>query len=156
MSLQDDYLAAYPEWIASLTPEERAKVKHLGLDQPDTDCPQINGKRRSIEDMTFLMERKKDKDEQITMVDLLGRVLLDIASSRTPALHLDAWISALGLYDYEGNISCEELGKRHGVSKQRFSLVRSTIIDRYALPEPPKGKTRKQRANQRKKKWTNK
>lgn len=155
MSLQDEYLAAYPEWIASLTPEERAKVKHLGLDQPDTDCPQINGKRRSVEDMTFLREKAKGGDPRSMLADLLGRALLEIVSARTPMLHLDAFISALGLYDYEG-VSCEQLGKRHGVSKQRFSLVRSTIIDRYALPEPPKGKTRKQRASQRKKKWTSK
>ena len=145
---QEEYECIYRDWLDSMSESERKDMERRGLLEPESNIRQINGKSRSVEDMTFLEEPEKPNPAFREATDFVVRVLLEISESKNMALVVDAFLSALGLYSLEG-ATCADLGKKHGVSKQRFSIVRREIIDRFGLPPAPGGRTKQNRAKKR-------
>lgn len=148
-SWQSEYEGAYGEWIASLSAEERENLELLGIAEPDTDCPQINGKTRSAEDLDSVInitalkqgrhpdipsgeEESKSVEDSHNTAAALRTVIVDLLGAKNLKLHLDAWASALGLED----ATCAELGNRNGCTRQRFAYVRGQIVDQFGLRLP--------------------
>lgn len=94
--------------------------------------------------MTFLAEPEQPEQASKLETDLLGRVLLELAGQKKPEIMIDAILSQLGLYSLDG-LTCEDLGRKHGVSKQRFSIIRTAVTDQFGLPPAPGGRTDEQR-----------
>jgi hypothetical protein len=153
---QREYEVEYRRWFATLPPSEQRKLKAIGADQPDGDIRQINGKRRTAEDMDLPDDSAPDPSEysepsRSVAAAGIARVLIDIANSRNVSLMLDVALFALGCYDGTPE-TCETLGTRHGVSKQRFGFLLVHFRDTYGLPENVRGmplKVRIQQSNQR-------
>lgn len=145
-----EYLDAYAAWMNELPQSEIERLAEMGLDRPDSDIPQINGKGQSVENLTFLAEEyeQPEPESDTSASDVLLRAMMELSAAENVKLKLDAFLSALGAYDHEGK-TCEDLGRMNGCSKQRFSTVRSDIIDRYGLRAPRTCRTAKQRASRR-------
>ena len=127
-----DYLDAYPGFVESLPPRERAFAISNGLDKPDPDFQQINTQRNphvAAEELTTddVDVHQMSREE----ADVVFRILGDLLASKATKLHIACFLSILGHWDHDG--TTEELARRYGVSKQRFSLVRSQIADSYGI-----------------------
>lgn len=157
---QSEYEDAYRSWIAEMPEDERRRMAEMGLDEPDTDCPQINGKNRTAEDMDDVInivaikngnhpsnQFHEDSAHYGDVAEALTLVFLDLITTKNQPLMIDAYASALGLYDMEG-LTCDQLGQKHGCTRQRFSFVKTIIVDRFGL-RMPNCKPREQRAEQR-------
>lgn len=138
---KSEYLTTYAQWKADMSPQQLDTLKRLGVLEPDNDPQQINGKNRSVEDMSFLSIEEieiKNETEGETRADVIAAVVSRIRASGSPLLYIDALLSALRVHKIE-NMTCEELARRHGVTKQRFQTLRSQIIDAFNLPQAPGG-----------------
>jgi len=143
---QREYQAEYRRWFASLTPRQRAELKAQGWDQPDGDIQQINGKRRSIEDMPLAAEiedRGATSREERSMLGMVIRRLLD--SGNVPAT-LWAIASALGFPDFDESV--ETAATRFGISKQRLAVIRTEFVDAFHLPPPLRAKSLQSRTSE--------
>ena len=127
-----DYLDAYPGFVESLPPRERAFAISNGLDKPDPDFYQVHTNRESDEILDF--QSTDDIGEHVTSqkeADIVFRILGDLFTSKATKLHIACFLSMLGHWEHDDTV--EAMAKRFGISKQRFSLVRSQIADSYGM-----------------------
>lgn len=141
-----EYSAAYQEWIASLSPAERARLAAQGLSQPD-----ISRQTSTREHDDALISRTESPEPPpgadlvftaanapvpaaspgphgsssvtaIAAADILAAFCARIRAHPNPLLVFDAACYASGLMGIEG-LSEKALAARHGVTRAAFSKL---------------------------------
>ncbi len=158
-----EYATAYRDWLATLPPDERARLAAQGLGEPDTK------RHTSQHDDTTVMEltassvippniQVEEDDElavasaqsttpptdstpttggYISAADILASFCARIRAHPNPLLAFDAACFASGLMGIEG-LSETALAKRHGVTRAAFSRLVVQWSQTFALP-PSRG-----------------
>lgn len=144
---QAQYEAVYEAWLAEMPPEEAEKVRAMGLQHPESNITQINGKGRSADDLKFIKDRgpitSHDTERSCALVSVLQRMW----DAKSPRVILAAYMAEFGLFDVSG-WSCQRFSDELGVSRQYFCKVRTNIRDTHDIPPPLTGKTAAQRLKQ--------
>ena len=137
-----EYSSAYRDWVASLSPEERAQLDAGGISEPDTSRQtstrehddSVITRTESPEpspgdDLVFtspkappLPPSSDDAPPSTTAADILASFCARIRAHPHPLLAFDAACYASGLMDVEG-LSETALAKRHGVTRAAFSKL---------------------------------
>ena len=151
------YTAAYREWVASLSPAERAQLEAGGLSEPDASR---HTSTRQHDDATLdrtatpeptpdHLAEQSDESSAVspftphpspsatTAADILASFCARIRSHPNPLLAFDAACYASGLMDVEG-LSETALAKRHGVTRAGFSKLVIQWADLFGL-SPSRG-----------------
>lgn len=138
------YARAYREWVASLPPEERARLAAQGLLEPDasrrTSTREGDALRLELTAAPVLapIENRESKIENAaSAADALAAFCARIRAHPNPLLAFDAACFASGLMDVEG-LSQSELAKRHGVTRAAFSKLAIQWAETFGLP-PSRG-----------------
>ncbi len=144
------YAAAYREWIASLPPEERARLAAQGIAAPDTSRHTSTRQGDSLvlqlaASPTAAPDIAPEADQPVsgsvapfvhptapTAADVLASFCARIRAHPRPLLAFDAACFASGLMDIEG-LSESALAKRHGVTRAAFSKLVIQWADLFAL-----------------------
>jgi hypothetical protein len=143
-SEQRTYQECYEEWIASLSPSDRANLKAVGLDRPESDSRKIGRTSESIDDEILRPEDIADHASRAGL-HLLTEILSIIANSGNRDLYTACCLSALQAPGYD-DMTLEQIGAKFGVSKQRAGKVRTFFTDIFKLPPPERGRDIKRRA----------
>lgn len=147
------YAAAYREWIASLSPEERAKLAAQGIAAPDTSrhtstrqgdalVLQLAASPETPSDAApGSVSQLSAPDSQLAAAaaasDILASFCARIRAHPNPILAFDAACFASGLMGIEG-LSESALAKRHGVTRAAFSKLVVQWAETFGLP-PSRG-----------------
>ena len=142
-----EYASTYRQWIESLSPAERAKLKAQGLDEP---LIQKHGNGMLDEDLadsplakeeaTFVDQLDEpqvtaaspgDVNEQVMVV--LRRLLGEVLTQKNARLTLECLAVACGLTTLQGE-SMTSIARRHGVSRAAVSKRCVDITDKLNLP----------------------
>jgi hypothetical protein len=158
------YSSAYRAWVASLPPEERARLAAQGLATPDTvrrtstrqgdahvlaitaaadpaPSPDFDADEEATPgpravDSTAL-PAVPEEDHAHAAADVLASFCARIRSHPNPLLALDAICFATGLMAVEG-LSEAALAARHGVTPAAFSKLAVQMSDTFGIP-PSRG-----------------
>lgn len=156
------YAAAYREWIASLSPEERAKLAVQGIAAPDTSRHTSTRQGDAIVlQLAASPEASADAapepDSHLTAAsaasDILASFCARIRAHPNPLLAFDAACFASGLMDVEG-LSESELAKRHRVTRAAFSKLVVQWVETFGLPPSRGMRSKKARRAYRKARLT--
>ena len=105
----------------------------------------ISNFSHSVEELTFIREPEDNEDDNTRdLAAAIVPILLEIRAAGKPEMAVDALLSMLG--DYGCPRSLEATAMQHGVSKQRFSIVRSQISDRFGVKPAGSQYTHERRA----------
>ncbi|MFA6286989.1 MAG: hypothetical protein WC661_06335 [Opitutaceae bacterium] len=160
-----EYATAYREWLATLPPDERARLAAQGLGEPDTSrrtstrehddsviTRSESPESKPGDDLVFTPTQSPpsaptpdDAPPSITASDILASFCARIRAHPSPLLAFDAACFASGLMDIEG-LSETALAKRHGVTRAAFSRLVIQWSQTFAL-QPSRG-MRSKRARQ--------
>lgn len=151
------YTAAYREWIATLSPEERAKLEASGIAAPDTSrhtstrqgdalaltlAAAPESTPGTIDDGSSVSQISNDESEirgaaASAASDILASFCARIRAHPNPILAFDAACFASGLMGIEG-LSESALAKRHRVTRAAFSKLVVQWAETFGLP-PSRG-----------------
>lgn len=152
------YSRNYREWVASLPPEERAKLQAGGIAEPDTSrrtstrlgdplalehaaSPEASPSAVCDTDPSSTSTSTSDFNSAVaavaTAADVLASFCARIRAHPNPRLAFDAACFASGLVDVEGP-SESALAKRHGVTRAAFSKLVVQWSETFGLP-PSRG-----------------
>ena len=170
-----EYATAYRDWLATLPPEERARLAAQGLGEPDTKRHTAQHDDETVMELTASTDTQPDDqveedDERafasqqasqsttpaaptdsptpggyLAAGDILASFCARIRAHPNPLLAFDAACFASGLMDIEG-LSETALAKRHGVTRAAFSRLVVQWSQTFGLP-PSRG-MRSKRARQ--------
>ncbi len=170
-----EYATAYRDWLATLPPEERARLAAQGLGEPDTKRHTSQHDDETVMELTESPDIQPDDqveedDERafaaqqavqsttpadptdsptpgvfLAAGDILASFCARIRAHPNPLLAFDAACFASGLMDIEG-LSETALAKRHGVTRAAFSRLVVQWSQTFGLP-PSRG-MRSKRARQ--------
>jgi hypothetical protein len=170
-----EYATAYRDWLATLPPDERARLAAQGLGEPDTkrhtsqhddetvmeltESPDIqpDDQVEEEDERAFAAKQAAQSTTPVTLTasptpggylaagDILASFCARIRAHPNPLLAFDAACFASGLMDIEG-LSETALAKRHGVTRAAFSRLVVLWSQTFALP-PSRG-MRSKRARQ--------
>lgn len=155
------YLEEYERWIRSMSPQEREKLKRLGVDRPDLPSDRANVRDKDLADSP-LASVHPDIAAQIdppepssinapaedTRSDILASFCARIRSCSNPTLVFDAICYATGISALEGQ-SATALAAKHGVTKQAFSKVAVQWCDTFGLQPSRSMKSKQARRSYR-------
>lgn len=170
------YAAAYREWIASLSPEERAKLAAQGIAAPDTSrhtsarqgdalvlqlaatpaptpdaIATVADESSSVSQISNL--ESPIRGDAVLAADILASFCARIRAHPNPLLAFDAACFASGLMDIEG-LSESELAKRHRVTRAAFSKLVVQWVETFGLPPSRGMRSKKARRAYRKARLT--
>ena len=148
------YTTAYREWIASLSPAERARLAAEGLSEPDATRHTCTRQHDDATlDRTAAPEPTPDDIAELadepsvvspftphsspSASGVLASFCARIRSHPNPLLAFDAACFASGLMDIEG-LSETALAKRHRVTRAAFSKLVVAWSETFGLP-PSRG-----------------
>ncbi|GAA5146320.1 hypothetical protein GCM10023213_39160 [Prosthecobacter algae] len=133
--MDDDYRREYQEWITSLPPEERRKVKEMGLDKAYLPSGSGGATKDAAESSRARCEDSFEEPEESSLIepcshhpqpadteglhDLLRRLVGEMVSQSNARLSLDCLALVTGLA-YDGD-SMTEIAKRHNVTRAAVS-----------------------------------
>jgi len=170
-----EYATAYRDWLATLPPDERARLATQGLGEPDTKRHTSQHDDETVMELTESPEIQPDDqveedDERafaakqaaqsatpvpadsspspggyLAAGDILASFCARIRAHPNPLLAFDAACFASGLMGIEG-LSETALAKRHGVTRAAFSRLVVQWSQTFGLP-PSRG-MRSKRARQ--------
>lgn len=158
------HAADYKRWVDTLPPEERRKLRSLGIDRPDVSYHGSNALfDRDLASSSLAATASVDVvnvTEQIdcevpaciatteTSGDALASFCARMRGYGNPALVFDAVCYATGLLAIEGR-SATELAKKHGVTKQAFSKIAVEWCETFGLRPSRAMKSKRARASYR-------
>lgn len=160
-----DYARAYREWVASLPPEERAKLDATGLTAPDasrhTSTREGDALRLMLApspghvpgDLADCDPVSTPPSSNTSAADVLASFCARIRSHPNPLMAFDAACFASGLMDIEG-LSESDLAKRHRVSRAGFSKLVVQWSETFGLPPSRGMRSTKARRSYRKARLT--
>lgn len=139
------YTAAYREWIATLSPEERAKLEAGGVAAPDTSRHTSTRQGDALaltlaaapEPTPPEAAESDSRPSAALAADILASFCARIRAHPNPILAFDAACFASGLMGIEG-MSESVLAKRHGVTRAAFSKLVVQWSETFGLP-PSRG-----------------
>jgi len=149
-----DYSRAYREWVASLPPDERAKLDSAGLAAPDATRHTSTREGDELRLKLTPAPVAKPGDEEVAgsenvaadvvaesaaalAADVLASFCARIRAHPNPMLAFDAACFASGLMDIEG-LSEADLARRHHVTRSAFSKLVVQWVDTFDL-RPSRG-----------------
>ena len=133
------YEDEYNKWVASLSPQERAKLKSQGLDKPLADeqsynpDPTVAFETVSDEGFDYGAVDEKPSKEVVELIEqksleygaqLLSWVFARLQAHKTEKssnIDRDALVFALGMATLEGRTQTD-IAKRYGITKAAFSV----------------------------------
>lgn len=131
----DDYRREYQQWISSLPPEERRKVKEMGLEKAYIPSGSGGATKDAAESSRARCEDSFEEPEESSLIepfsrhpqpadteglhDLLRRLVGEMVSQSNARLSLDCLALVTGLA-YDGD-SMTEIAKRHDVTRAAVS-----------------------------------
>lgn len=133
--MDDDYRREYQQWISSLPPEERRRVKEMGLDKAYLPSGSGGATKDAAESSRARCEDSNEEPEESSVIepcsrhpqpadteglhDLLRRLVGEMVSQSNARLSLDCLALVTGLA-YDGD-SMTEIAKRHDVTRAAVS-----------------------------------
>lgn len=161
------YTEAYKTWVASLPPEERARLDEGGIAEPDTSRKTAT---RQTDELRLQLTAAPDttptaSDSEISnpksqiassatqAADVLAAFCARIRAHPNPLLAFDAACFASGLMDVEG-LSETDLARRHRVTKAAFSKLVIQWAETFGLPPSRGMRSRRARASYRRARLT--
>lgn len=131
----DDYRREYQQWISSLPPEERRRVKEMGLDKAYLPSGSGGATKDAAESSRARCEDSFEEPEESSLIepfsrhpqpadteglhDLLRRLVGEMVGQSNARLSLDCLALVTGLA-YDGD-SMTEIAKRHDVTRAAVS-----------------------------------
>lgn len=133
--MDDDYRREYQQWISSLPPEERRRVKEMGLEKAYLPSGSGGATKDAAESSRARCEDSFEEPEESSLIkpfarhpqpadteglhDLLRRLVGEMVSQSNARLSLDCLALVTGLA-YDGD-SMTEIAKRHDVTRAAVS-----------------------------------
>jgi L-cysteine desulfidase len=136
-----EYDKAYREWLATLSPKERARMVELGLDKPSCSYAG-NGRRHDISELPVAAPAETDENdyesESLVAAREAGELLKGflfriIEERRSPRLEAECISLAFGFGAASG-LTQTAVAKRYGVTRAAVSKRVREIKEAFNLP----------------------
>lgn len=146
---EKQYEETYSAWIQSMPPEERLKMKELGLDKPmlskhgngspeqdfadSPRCSHTPDIAELIDSPDSEPEHPSEQDGMKTAIRIVRHLVADLLCESNARLSIECVAIATGLSAYQGE-TMTDVARRHGITRAAVSKRCVDIVERLGLP----------------------